>query len=166
MNKIVLKNGLFGGLIVSIVMVYVTLTMKANPDNEPSIVIGIASMLFAFFFVVWGIKQQREANGGIITFGKAFVTGLLISVVISTIYVLVWLVIYYNYFPNFMEQYSEMSIKKASPEDLASVTAEMETYKEYYKSTIMIILLTFMEILPIGIVVTVISAFTLKRKEA
>ena len=89
MNKIVLKNGLFGGLIVSIVMVYVTLTMKANPDNEPSIVIGIASMLFAFFFVVWGIKQQREANGGIITFGKAFVTGLLISVVISTIYVLV-----------------------------------------------------------------------------
>ena len=166
MNKIILKNGLFGGLIVSIVMVYTTLMMKANPDNEPSIVIGIASMLFSFFFVVWGIKQQREANGGTITFGKAFITGLLISVVISTIYVLVWLFIYYNFFPNFMEQYSEMSIKKASPEDLASVTAEMETYKEYYKSPIMIILLTFMEILPIGIVVAAVSALALKRKEA
>lgn len=85
MNKIILRNGLFGGLIVSLVMVYTTLTMKANPDNEPSIVIGLASMFLAFFFVVWGIKQQREANGNIITFSKAFVTGLLISGVISTI---------------------------------------------------------------------------------
>jgi small-conductance mechanosensitive channel len=165
MNKIILKNGLFGGLIVSIVMVYTTLTMKANPDNEPSIVIGIASMLFAFFFVVWGIKQQREANGGIITFGKAFVIGLLVSVVISTLYVLVWLVIYYNFFPNFMEQYSEMILKKTSTKDLAAKTEEMNQMIGWYKNPFYIILLTYMEILPIGILVSAVNAFIFKRKK-
>ena len=164
MSKIILKNGLFGGLIVSAFMGFTTMHLKANPEVEPSMVVGFASMILAFFFVVWGIKQQREANNGLISFTKAFTTGLLISVLISTIYVLVWLVIYYNYFPNFMELYSTMAIKNASPEDLAKVTAEMETYKEYYKSPIMIILLTFIEILPIGIVVAAVSALALKRK--
>ncbi len=163
MNNIILKNGLFGAAIVSLVMAGMTMYMKSNPTTEPSMIIGFASMLLAFSFVILGIKQQREANGGTITFGKAFVTGLLITLIMSVIYVIVWLIIYYNFFPNFIDHYSQMMIDKAKPEDLASVTKEMEWYKEQYKSPIMIILLTLMEILPIGIVVTLIGAFALKR---
>lgn len=166
MNNIILKNGLFGGIIVSVFMAITTMYMKSNPDVEPSMVVGFASMILSFFFVVWGIKQQRDANGGIISLGKGFVTGLLITLLISTIYVLVWLIIYYNFFPNFMDYYAEMAIKNANAEDLAKVTEEMNMYKEYYKSPIMIILLTFMEILPLGIVVSFISALALKRKAA
>ena len=120
----------------------------------------------AFFFVVWGIKQQRNANGGSITFGKAFVTGLLISVIISTIYVLAWLVIYYNFFPNFMEQYSEIVLKKTSAEELVAKTEEMNQMKEWYKNPVYVILLTYMEILPIGVLVTLVNAIIFKRKAA
>lgn len=164
MNNIIFKNGLLGGIIVSIFMGFTTMYMKSNPDLEPSMVIGFASMILSFFFVVWGIKQQREANGKTITFGKAFVTGLLITLIISTIYVLVWLIIYYNFFPNFMEHYAALAIKNASPEDLAKVTEEMNSYKEMYKSPIMVILLTYMEIVPLGIIISLISALVFKRK--
>jgi hypothetical protein len=164
MNNIILKNGLFGGSIVSALLVIMTMYMKANPEKEVSMMIGFAGMLLSFFFVVKGIKQQREANNGIISFGKAFLTGLLITLIISTIYVLVWLVILYNFFPNFMEHYANMAIEKASPNEVAKVTEEMNSYKEMYKNPIMVILLTYMEILPLGIVFSLVSALILKRK--
>lgn len=165
MKSIILKNGIFGGIIVSLVMISMTLYMKTYPDCEPSAIIGFGSMLLAFIFVILGIKQQRETNNdGSITFGKAFLTGLSISLVISTIYVLVWLIIYYNFFPDFMEQYSNMVLKNTSPEELAAKTAEMNQMKEWYKNPIMVILLTLMEVFPIGIVVSLIGALVLKKK--
>ncbi|WP_320814961.1 DUF4199 domain-containing protein [Flavobacterium sp.] len=168
MKNIILKNGLLGGLIVSIVMTCMTLYMKSNPNNEPSAIIGFASMLLAFTFLFLGVKKVRETNEDKITFGKAFLTGLYIALIISTIYVLVWLVIYYNFFPNFMEQYSDLVLNKLKAEgnleELAAKSEEMEMMKEWYKSPIMIVLLTLMEILPIGIVVSLISALILKKK--
>ena len=164
MKNIILKNGIFAGLIVSGFMAAMTLYMKTNPEMEPSMVVGFAGMIVAFSFIFIGIKQQRSANNGSISFGSAFLTGFLISLIASVMYVMVWLIIYYNVFPNFIEHYSEMMIKKAKPEDLAKVTEEMNQYKEWYKSPIMVILLTLMEILPMGIVVSLIGALLLKKK--
>lgn len=165
MNNIIVKNGLLGSSIVSAMLVIMTMYMKANPEKEVSMMIGVAGMLLAFFFVVAGIKQHREANNGVISFGKAFLTGFWITFIISTIYVLVWLVILYNFFPNFMEHYANMAIEKASPDEVAKVTEEMNTYKEMYKNPIMVILLTYMEILPLGIVFSLVSAVILKKKQ-
>lgn len=164
MNKIILKNGLFGSIIVSALLVFVTMYMRANPEKEVSMLIGFTVMTLAFFFLVWGIKQQREANNGSISFGKAFMTGFWISLIISTIYVLVWLIILYNFFPNFAEHYTDMAIQKASPDEVAKVTEEMNSFKEMYKNPIMVILFTYMEILPLGIVISFISALILKKK--
>lgn len=164
MNKIILKNGLFGSIIVSALLVFVTMYMRANPEKEVSMLIGFTVMTLAFFFLVWGIKQQREANNGSISFGKAFMTGFWISLIISTIYVLVWLIILYNFFPNFAEHYTDMAIQKASPDEVEKVTEEMNSFKEMYKNPIMVILFTYMEILPLGIVISFISALILKKK--
>ncbi|WP_395044971.1 DUF4199 domain-containing protein [Flavobacterium sp.] len=164
MKNIILKNGIIGGTIVSVIMIFVTLYMKANPDNEPSMIVGFGSMFLAFVFVILGIKQHRDANNNSITFGKAFITGILISLVISIIYVIVWLIIHYNFFPDFMEKYGEMVLKNTKPEDIAEKTKEINQMKEWYKSPIMVILLTFMEILPLGIVVSLVGALVLKRK--
>ena len=165
MNNIVLKNGIFGSLIVSALLLSVTFYMKANPEKEVSMFFGFAGMLLAFFFVVLGIKQQRDANNGFISLGKAFLTGFWITLIISTIYVVVWLIIFYNFFPNFAVHYTDMAIAKASQDEVAKVTEEMNSFKEMYKSPIMVILLTYMEILPLGIVFSLISALILKKKQ-
>lgn len=165
MNTIVIKNGLIGGMIVSAVMAGMTLYMKSNTENEPSVIIGIFSMIIAFSFLVFGIIQQRKIDNGIISFGKAFMTGLKITLIIATIYVLVWLIIYYNFFPNFIEQYTEMVLKKTSPEDLVAKTAEMDQMKEWYKSPILVILLTYGEILPLGLIISLLSSLILKNNK-
>jgi len=164
MNNIIVKNGLFGSIIVSALLVFVTMYMKANPEKEVSMMIGFAVMILAFFFVALGIKQQRDANNGLISFRNAFLTGFWITLIISTIYVLVWLIILYNFFPNFAEHYTDMAIQKASPEEVAKVTEEMNSFKEMYKNPIWVILFTYMEILPLGIVFSLVSALILKKK--
>jgi hypothetical protein len=164
MQNNIFKNGILGGIIAAIVMASMVFYMKANPGQEPNTIIGFSSMLLAFIFVILGVKQERAINNGVITFGRAFLTGLAISFVISTIYVLAWLIIYYNFFPDFMDQYSEMVLKNTKPEEFAAKVTEMNQMKEWYKNPLMIILLTYMEILPIGIVVSLIGALTLKKK--
>ena len=164
MNNIIIKNGLFGSIIVSALLVFVTMYMKANPEKEVSMMIGFAVMILAFFFVALGIKQQRDANNGLISFRNAFLTGFWITLIISTVYVLVWLIILYNFFPNFAEHYTDMAIQKANPEEVVKVTEEMNSFKEMYKNPIMVILFTYLEILPLGIVFSLVSALILKKK--
>lgn len=165
MNNIILKNGLFGSIIVSALLVSVTMYMKSNPEKEVSMLFGFAGMLLAFIFVVAGIKQQRDANNGVISLGKAFLTGFGITLIISTIYVIVWLIIFYNFFPNFAEHYANMAIEKASPDEVVKVTEEMISFKEMYKNPVMVILFTYMEILPLGIIFSFISALILKKNQ-
>jgi len=157
MKKIIFKNGLLGGLLVSTTMVLTTVFMKAYPDKEPSMVLGFFSMFLAFLFVIIGIKQQEALNESGVSFWKSFITGLYISALISTIYVLVWLVIYYNFFPDFMENYSAIVLKNAKPEELAAKTLEMNYMKEAYKNPLLVILYTYMEIFPLGILVALIT---------
>jgi hypothetical protein len=165
MNNIILKNGLFGSIIVSALLVSITMYMKSNPEKEVNMLIGFTVMLLAFIFVVVGIKQQRDANNGFISLGNAFLTGFWITLITSTIYVVVWLIILYNFFPNFAEHYTDMAIAKASPDEVAKVTEEMNSFKEMYKNPVMVILFTYMEILPLGIVFSFISALILKKKQ-
>ena len=99
MKKIIYRNGLLGGLLVSTNMIITTVFMKTNPGAEPNMVLGFSSMFLSFLFVIIGIKQQESLKVSDITFWKSFKTGIYISAIISTIYVLVWLVIYYNFYP-------------------------------------------------------------------
>lgn len=53
--------------------------------------------------------------------------------------------------------------KVASALEISKKTSEMESYKSMYKNPAFIVLLTYAEILPVGLVVSVISALILKR---
>ena len=164
-KNIILRNAIFGSVIITSLLIFITLFMKSNPEKEVSMMVGFAGMLLAFLFVIIGIKQQRNLNDGFISFGKAFFTGFWITLIISTLYVLVWLVILYNFFPNFAEHYTDMAIAKASPDEVAKVTEEMNSFKEMYKHPIWVILFTYMEVLPLGIVFSLVSALILKKKQ-
>lgn len=170
MKKIILTYGLIAGAIVAIFMVYGTYKMNQE-DFEPSMILGYAGMLIAYTFVFLGVKNYRDNyNNGMITFGKAFKIGMLISLIASTIYVGVWLIEYYCFFPDFIDKYATVMEKNWQKEGLTIAeikvkTDEMMMYKELYKNPIWVILITYSEILlPIGVLVPIISAAILKRK--
>ncbi|ARS38567.1 DUF4199 domain-containing protein [Sphingobacteriaceae bacterium GW460-11-11-14-LB5] len=170
MKKNVIVFGLIAGLIVSVLMVLSMARCYSDPSLEHSMLIGYASMVLAFSFIFVGIKNYRDKyNDGLITFGKAFKIGLYISLIASTIYVLVWLVDYYVFMPDFMDRYVAQAMREAkasgaSAAKLAEKAKELAVNQKLYKNPVMVILFTYLEILPVGILVSLIAAFILKRK--
>lgn len=172
MKKIIITYGLIAGFIVTLFMVYGTFMHYNNPDSKPSMVLGFTGMFIAFTFVFLGIKNFRDKqNGGTITFGNAFKIGALISIIASSCYVAVWLVEYYAFFPDFMEKYTALELKQAQESGLSetALTAkkeEMAMYVEWYKNPLLVVLMTYVEILPLGLIIALISALILKKKQA
>lgn len=173
MKKSVLVFGLIGGVIVSSVMAVSMAVYSAYPEmklGNGSMMIGYLSMLVAFSMIYVAIKNYRDKqNAGMIGFGKAFRMGFFISLIASTMYVIAWAVIYHFLMPDFMDLYIDNMIKQAAatatPSELKLKMEEMEKYKEMYKSPLFFTLMTYAEILPVGLLVTLISAAILKRKE-
>lgn len=169
MKKIVIVFGLIAGFIVSAMMLLSIAKCYKSTDFEGSMLIGYASMLLAFSFIFVGVKSFRDKhNGGLISFGKAFRIGLLISLIASTLYVIVWLIDYYVFVPDFMDKYANHMIVEAkrngaSAAELAAKNNEMTDYKEMYKNPFYVVLLTYSEIFPVGLVVSLICALILKR---
>lgn len=170
MKKTIWINGLIAGLIVTAMMVFSTIYCYNDPNFESSMVLGYLGMLLAFSFVFVGIKSYRDKfNSGVISFGKAFKIGLLITLIASTCYVAAWLIEYYFFMPDFMEKYTAHVIKQATESgataaEIKAQTATMETYKEWYKNPFLIIVMTYFEILPLGLILSLIAALVLKRK--
>ncbi|GAB3931366.1 DUF4199 domain-containing protein [Mucilaginibacter myungsuensis] len=140
------------------------------PDYEGSMVMGYASMVLAFSLVFVGVKNYRDKfNGGVVTFGKAFTMALYMVLIASATYVIVWLIEYYFFIPDFMDKYTTHCIAriKSSSDtaaEQATAIADINNMKELYKSPIMVVLFTFMEVFPVGLVVALITAAILQRK--
>jgi hypothetical protein len=169
MKKLVLVYGIIAGVIVTGMMAFSTGYYCAKGDFEGGMIYGYSAMIIAFSMIFVGTKIFRDKqNGGVISFGKAFKIGFLITLVASTIYVLGWLVTYYNFIPDFMDKYAAAMIAKAqsggaTADQIAEKTAEMAKMKEWYKNPVFVILMTYVEILPVGLVVSLITALILKR---
>lgn len=170
MKKNVIVFGLISGSIVSAFMAVSMMLMSKNPNFEGSMLVGYASMLIAFSFIFVGIKNFRDKyNDGVIKFGKAFLIGLYIALIGSTMYVVTWLIEYHFFIPDFMDTYSAHVIAHAkssgaSAAEIEKQVAEMAYYKEMYKNPLFVILFTYFEVLPIGILIALISALILKKK--
>ncbi len=171
MKKTVLVFGSISGLLIGAWTVASIAYCYSTGKFEGSMVIGYAAMLLAFSLVYVGVKNYRDTqNAGIITFGKAFQVGLAISLVASTIYVITWVIDYYLFVPDFMEKFSSHLLQQvkasgASATEISAKTAEINSMKELYKSPVMVVLFTYLEILPIALVVPLVSALLLKRNK-
>lgn len=177
MKRNILVFGTISGLIVSTFMAISMALMgcsSTNPSNmTTAMVIGFASMAVAFSFIFVGIKNYRDKqNGGVISFGNAFLLGLMISFIASTMYVLTWAVEYHYFLPDFMDKYSALQIKEVQESGItgealekAIKNVENESYN-YKHNGFFFAMYTYMEILPVGIIITLISALILRRKTA
>jgi hypothetical protein len=175
MKKNIIIYGLIAGALVSVFMLagmnYASYC-KGNVDYGTSMLIGYASMLIAFSLVFVGIRNYRDKfNGGVISFGRAFKIGSMIVLIASTMYVLAWLVDYFYFIPDFMDRYSAHMLGKlkasgASQAEITKQTKEMARFAIMYKNPFFNAMMTYVEILPVGLIVTLISSFLLKRKTA
>lgn len=177
MKRNSLVFGTIAGVIISTFMgISMALMSCGSGDADGgtiSMIIGFSAMIVAFSFIFIGIKNYRDKqNAGVITFGKGFLLGFWISLIASTLYVLTWAVEYHFFMPDFMDKYSSMQVKQlhesgVSGAALEEAIKEIESANYNYKhNPFFFAMYTYMEILPVGIIITLISALILKRKVA
>lgn len=131
--------------------------------------IGYTFMLLALSTVFFALRSFREKNDGLLSFKEGFFNGMIIVLVASIIYVAGWMIYYPNFMPDFAEQYTQGQIAQLetqglSEEELNSKIEEMKAFQELYEQPLVMAGFTFMEIFPVGLLITLISSLILKRK--
>jgi len=172
MKKIILTYGLIAGTIVAILML-ITMPMLHNeiiaPDSGE--LVGYTTMVIALSMIFFGIKSFRDnyANG-VVTFWRGCQIGLLITLIAAVMYGLAWEVTYSRIGESFMAKMTNDHIEGlresgASEAEVEKARVEWESFIEMYKNPFIRFSVTLTEILPVGIILTLLSAGLLRKKE-
>lgn len=164
---------IFGSIIGAILVgqiIYMVNLVYSNPGFESNNILGWIAMVAVFSLAFFGVRNYRNKElDGFISLGKAFKTGALIVFLASTIYVVFWLFYYYLFVPDFLDKYIEhvmLAAKQggASGAEIAAKADQMEQFEQMYQGPFMVTLITYMEVLPVGLIVAFVSSLILKKK--
>ncbi|MDP9081914.1 MAG: DUF4199 domain-containing protein [Bacteroidota bacterium] len=171
MKRTIWTCGLAGGFIAVAWAVVSAGVLNDSLSLNTRMVLGYASMILAFSLIFVAIKNYRDnGNSGAITFGKALQIGLLITLIASTVYVVVWMIDFSYFVPDYGDKYqaqvlAEMKAAGASAGEIKKQGAELAaTMAKYKTSPAFRAMFTYLEIVPVGIIVSIIAALILKSK--
>jgi hypothetical protein len=168
MLRIILIYGTIGGLIVAVPMAVSMRTVTADAIPENAALYGYLSMLLAFTMVFVGIKHYRDkVRGGVIGFVPALAVGLGISTVASLFWVVGWEITLATGF-DFGSAYSDSvveaaRVRGAPPAELERVRAEAAEFLDLYANPLIRLPITFVEMFPIGALISLASAALLRN---
>lgn len=171
MKKVILINGIIAGIITGgMFFISLPLMEKGYLNFDNGMVVGYASMVVALSSIFFGVRSYRDRElNGTITFGRALAIGLLITLVAGVVYASAWEIYYNSYGDRFMASYTEHAISKleksgASAEKIAATKAEMQEFGEMYKNFFIRFGFTVMEILPVGLLISLGTAVFVRKK--
>lgn len=169
MKRTVLRFGLISGAVMSLLLL-VTLPFQDAIGFELGPIIGYTGMVVAFLVIYFGVRSYRDREGGgTISFGRAFVVGVLIAAVSSACYVVTWEVAYFGFQNDFVQKYEAYTLQKAraagaSDEAIAKQKAEMAEFARMYRNPLFNAAITLLEPLPVGLLIAAASAVALRRR--
>lgn len=171
MKRIVVTFGLISGAILAaMTAVMIPLCMSGVIDFDKSQIVGYSTMVLSFLLAFFGIRSYREnLGGGTISFGKAFQVGILITLIACAVYVISWEIVYFGFVPDFDDKYATFAIEKmrrdgASDAEILVAEKRMADFKRLYANPLFNVGITFLEVFPVGLIVTLISAAILRRR--
>ena len=166
MLRIILIYGIIAGLVVTVPLSTAFMIMEAAPENGAFY--GYLAMLLALTAVFLGIKRHRDkALGGVIKFLPALTVGLGISAVASLFWVVAWEITLASGF-DFPAAYTNGMLeaaraKGASEAELQVVSADAAAFMKMYANPLVRVPITFVEMFPIGALISLISAALLRN---
>lgn len=166
MKKTVLTYGLISGVIAAALMLAHVPFMDGG---SRALVLGYAGIVLSALLIFFGVRSYREHVGnGKISFGRGLAVGILIALISAACYVAAWEVVYYSS-PGiadhiFDQQLEELKEKGAPQDEIDAAAVQIESFKKLYANPLVNVAFTFLEPFPVGILMTLISAFILRRK--
>ena len=168
MKKTVWTYGLISGA-VSVATVLAALPFMNSKDLGKGEIFGWTSIVLAALLIFFGVRSYRENVGnGKISFGRGLAVGILIALISAAGYVAAWEVVYYSS-PGFTDkifdkQVEDLKAAGAPQEKIDETAQKVESFKKLYANPLVNVAFTFIEPFPVGILMTLISAFILRRK--
>jgi hypothetical protein len=165
----IVRYGTVAGLIVGLPNL---LLMALFADRQPlpyGMALGYLIMLVALSTVFVAIKRRRDADlGGAIGFWPGFGLGLAISLVASLFYIVAWELAFAMTGTAFLQSYTEAMVAEAAARgagagELARIRAEWDGFWASYRNPLVRIPYTFIEIFPVGLLVSLVSAALLRN---
>ncbi len=169
MKKTVLTFGIIAGVMISVLMGG-SLLIANKIGNTHSMLLGYTMMVASFLLIYFGVRSYRDNSlAGQISFGRAFACGILITLITTVFYVAMWEVLYFNFMPHFMDSYFAAQIHKVQasgldPATTAAQVAAIQHSQQLYQNPFVNMAYTAIEPLPVGIIITLISAGILRKK--
>jgi hypothetical protein len=169
MKKIILTFGLVCGAVMSAMMV-LTMPFIDRIGFDHGEVLGYTTMVVASLAIYFGVRRYRdEAGGGSVSFWRAFLVGAAIGGIACVCYTATWEVLYFNFMPDFADKYAAHTLAVArahgaSAAELAQTQAELARFKQMYANPLVNVAFTFVEPLPVTLLVALISAGLLRRR--
>jgi len=171
MKKIIWVCGVIAGMISVSWGVLGEAIWSDSLSLNTKMIFGYATMLLGFSLIFIAIKNYRDNySNGRITFAKALRIGLLITLIASTVYVVIWMIDYSYFVPDYGDKYqaqaiAELKASGASAAEIQRQAAEITSSMTKYKSSPTFrVIFTYLEIAPVGIVVSLIAALILKNR--
>lgn len=166
MKRMILSYGLIAGLII------IGINTASYEMGHGDVWLGFLVMFIAFSAIFVAIKQYRDDTlGGVISFMPAFSIGLGIALVASLVYVCVW-ELYLSFTDyGFIENYSSAMIEAkrqagASAAEILAKEKEMAEFATQYQNPLVRLPMTFIEIFPAGVLVSLVSAAALRTHKS
>lgn len=165
-----LRYGLASGLIIGSFLFGTTVAFHtAIPSPAVGMAIGYSGMLLAFSMIWLAIRQHRDARlGGVIGFWPALVLGLGISGIATLFYVLAWEAALSVTGMDFGADYAAAmvaeAVKGGDAATIAKTRAEAAQFAADYAKAWWRMGVTATEILPVGVLVSLIAAGWLSRR--
>lgn len=169
MKKTVLTFGVISGLILSVVMV-ATMPFIDKIGHDKGYIIGYTTMVLAGLLVFFGIRSYREnVSGGKLSFGRALAVGLAISLIACFFYVATWEVLYHKFLPDFAEKYAAGMVEHAkasgaSQQKIDETARQGAEFARNYHHLGYNIGMTFLEVFPVFLLITLLSAAILRKR--
>ncbi|MBI1392301.1 MAG: DUF4199 family protein [Alphaproteobacteria bacterium] len=169
MLRIALAYGSIAGAIVISVIVG-GIAANDGHGGGGSQLFGYLVMLVALSLIFVGVRQYRDKErGGVVSFRDALACGLAIAGVAGVIYVAVWELYLAATDYAFMADYAAGVIEAkrdggATDDEIASLTASMADMEKNYANPLFRLPMTFLEIFPVGVVVSLIAAALFRNR--
>lgn len=169
MIRTILFFGLAAGAIVAVPMFAVLALNPEGHGGTNSMFFGYTMMVVALSLVFFGVKQHRDkALGGVIRFWPALLMGLGISFVASLVYVAGWETTLALTRMDFIGGYAETQIAAAKAKGMAgaeldALVRQMDEMKAQYANPLFRLPMTFVEIFPVGLLVSLVTAALLRN---
>lgn len=171
MRKTILRYGLFGISLMLLILFVVFLVFRNDYRWEVQEVIGYVTIVLSLVFVYFGIRHWRDNyNSGKLSFAQGLKLGTLITLFPAVGFGLFTLLQINVLDPDFNNKYYGHYVQKVKastpPAELEATLQKLEIEKEMFANPLMQFVLMFLTVFLIGIVITVLSALFLQRKNS